>query len=71
MADDADRAEDVIENRIADGIAECRRAIGALLPVGFCHNCGETVAPRYLFCEGGECAADWEREQAARRRNGQ
>mgnify|MGYP001589497635 CR=1 FL=1 len=70
MADDADRAEELIENRIADGIEGCRRALGSLLPVGYCHNCGEAVAPRYLFCEGGECAADWELAQAARLRNG-
>ena len=70
MADDADRAGENIENTVSDGIADCRRALGSLLPVGCCHNCGELVQPRFLFCEGGECKADWELAQAARRRNG-
>lgn len=69
MADDADRAEELIENRMADALAAVRRK-PSLVACGRCYNCGEAVAPRYLFCEGGECAADWELAQAARLRNG-
>lgn len=66
--DDADRAEERIENTIADGIAECRRA-PSLIAVGFCHYCGDPVAPGRLFCDI-YCARDWEYEQARRKANG-
>ena len=68
MADDADRAAPNIENMIADGIAECRRA-PSLIPVGFCHYCGEGVLPGRLFCDA-DCARDFEYEQARRKANG-
>lgn len=66
--DDADRAQDRIENTVADAIREARRAHG-MMPTGFCIYCGEGVKPNYLFCTS-ECSSDWHREQAMRRING-
>lgn len=66
--DDADRAEERIENTIADALAEVRRK-PSLLAVGFCHYCGEAVAPSHLFCDK-DCASDWDYEQARKKANG-
>lgn len=68
MADDADRAEERIENTIADAIAAVRRK-PILLAVGHCHYCGEMTHPGHLFCNK-ECATDWDYEQARRKANG-
>lgn len=65
--DDADRAEERIEQVVEDGLAAVRRASGSgLVPVGVCHCCGEPVDGRRLFCDA-RCAQDWEGEQRMRR----
>lgn len=64
MADDCDRAEDRQEEVLADALAAVRRA-PSLIPVGFCHHCGEAVHPGYLFCDK-ECASDYEHAQKMR-----
>lgn len=66
--DDADRAEERIENTIADALAEVRRK-PSLIAVGHCHSCGEAIAPGHLFCDA-DCRTDWQALQDARKRNG-
>lgn len=39
--------------------------------IGRCHNCDDPVDDPHRFCPGGECLEDWEKRQAARKRNGQ
>jgi len=75
VQDLADQAE-AAEQRFRDAAlaAHAKRAQSTkLLPCGRCLYCNEGVAPGALFCRpdpGGSCAADWEHEQAAKRRNG-
>jgi len=72
--DDADRAGELIESREAAGVAyytdESKRR--ALIPAGFCHYCGESVDPGFIFCPitDNACAKDYEHEQARRKANG-
>ena len=68
MADDADRAEERIENTIADGIAECRRK-PSMIPCGACYYCGDPVPPHHLFCSS-ECGTDWHHMQVRNKANG-
>ena len=46
---------------------EARQAQDAALegvqPVGYCHNCGERVDDRHLFCDG-LCRQDWLEDHA-------
>ena len=66
--DDADMADKRIADTIADGIAECRRAV-SIKPCGFCHYCGEAVPVQYLFC-CGDCSIDWRHEQERKKAMG-
>ena len=68
MADDADRAEERIENTLADALAEVRRK-PSLIAVGVCHYCGERIAPSHLFCDI-HCRDDWSAQKEAQKRNG-
>jgi hypothetical protein len=65
MSDDADRAGEIID-RMNESAALLRKP--TLQAVGFCHNCGEWVEPRRLFCSV-ECRDDWQRERDAEARN--
>jgi hypothetical protein len=42
---------------------------GALRAVGYCYSCHEQLADARRFCNR-DCLDDWERVEAARRRNG-
>jgi hypothetical protein len=70
MADEADLAFDSEQRhlRLALAVQRSRRAV--LQPAGSCHHCGSAdgIAQR-LFCDG-ECARDWEYQDALRRRLG-
>lgn len=70
MADEADLAFDSEQRHLSLALAAQRSRPGALRPVGHCHNCGsdEGIGQR-LFCDG-DCAADWEYEDALRRKLG-
>ncbi len=79
MPDDIDRAQDREQQMRADALAEQahRAQQMRLIPCGACLYCGESVRPGALFCEPLDhhrphesCRADFEREQAARKRNG-
>lgn len=67
MSDIADRAEERIEEVIADGISKARRAPD-LKPTGFCYYCNEAVYTGRLFC-CADCRTDWDWEQARKRAN--
>jgi hypothetical protein len=70
MADEADLAFDSEQRHLTHALAAQRRRGVALRPTGCCHNCGneEGIEDR-LFCDS-DCAADWEYEDALRRRLG-
>jgi hypothetical protein len=70
MADEADLAFDSEQRHLTHALAAQRRRVGALQPMGSCHNCGhsEGIGHR-LFCDS-DCAADWEYEDGLRRRLG-
>lgn len=70
MADEADLAFDSEQRHLTHALAAQRSRSGVLRPAGSCHNCGnsEGIADR-LFCDS-DCAADWEYEDALRRRLG-
>ena len=62
--DDADRAEEKIENAVADALDKVRRRMEAreLEPIGACHWCNEYVKDTRLFC-CKECSDDWEQNK--------
>lgn len=70
MADEADLAFDSEQRHLAMALAAQRRRRGALQPLGWCHNCGNSdgIQDR-LFCDP-DCAADWEHQDTLRRRLG-
>ena len=63
MSDDADRADRMIEQTVADAIAAARRA-RALPYTGLCHWCGDVTGGGRRFCDA-DCRDDWERAHAA------
>lgn len=73
VQDIADMAE-AAEQRFRDAaLAASRSKAQHLAPCGRCYWCDETIQAGTLFCRpdvGGSCRDDYEREQAARRRNG-
>jgi hypothetical protein len=64
--DEADAADVTREQALA---AALRRRHAALPAVGTCYSCGERVEDGRRFCDA-DCAQDWERVEAARRRGG-
>lgn len=70
MADEADLAFDSEQRHLTSALAAQRSRSATLRAVGSCHYCGndEGIADR-LFCDS-DCAADWEYEDALRRRLG-
>lgn len=66
--DDLDRAQQREEQDRERSLAAARSA--PLLPAtGHCHYCDASVPGEAHFCDA-DCRADFEREQAAVRRNG-
>jgi predicted nucleic acid binding AN1-type Zn finger protein len=70
MADEADLAFDSEQRHLSTALAAQRSRSAALRPAGSCHYCGndDGLAER-LFCDS-DCAADWEYEDALRRKLG-
>lgn len=70
MADEADLAFDSEQRHLTQALAAQRTRNAALQVIGACHNCGneEAIGDR-LFCDS-DCAADWEYEDALRRKLG-
>ena len=70
MADIADLAFDSEQSHLTLAMAAQRSRRNVLRPIGACHNCGSTESiDSRLFCDS-DCAADWEYEDALRRRLG-
>ena len=66
--DVVDIANERADEMISDAIAHARHALAKMPVEGFCLFCGtETLFTR--FCDG-DCGEDYERAEAARRRNG-
>jgi len=68
MSDDADRATDLIENRLQDALAEVRRQ-PSLVPCGACFYCGDPIPQHHLFCSS-ECSVDHRHMTERRKANG-
>lgn len=66
--DDIDRAQQREEQDRARALAAARTA-AALPATGRCHWCDASVPGASHFCDR-DCANDFEREQAAMKRNG-
>ncbi len=70
MADEADLAFDSEQRHLSLALAAQRGRQKVLQPVGACHYCANTEnLEARLFCDA-DCAADWEYENALRRRLG-
>lgn len=69
MADDADRAAEVIERFEAAAIAAIPATTKALLPVGQCYYCSKEVEGDLTFCDR-DCRDDWEHERRRRKELG-
>lgn len=75
VMDDLDLAS-IREQELRDAALEEQARRGAereLIPCMRCHWCNEGIPPGALFCRsdaGGSCAADWQRDHDARKRNG-
>ncbi len=70
MSDIYDRATDREEK---DRELALKYRKPTVIPCGACHYCGEPLPAGMLFCPPiieGSCRDDWEREQAAKIRNG-
>lgn len=70
-ADDNDHASALEEEERTYRLSEIRRSAESvrLKFVGVCYSCSEAVAQPRVFCDRF-CADQFEREAAARRRNG-
>lgn len=69
MADEADLAFDSEQRHLTQALAAQRQRCSVLQPVGSCHFCGNDEAIKHLFCDA-DCAADWEYQDALRRKLG-
>jgi hypothetical protein len=68
--DDADRAEEKIEQAMDDALAEVRRSQErGVKAVGLCLYCGETLPAPLRFCDAG-CRDGYDHEQRIRRMAG-
>lgn len=68
MADEADLAQDQIEASLRTAMQRAQRQ-PRLQPNGDCHSCFAPIPRGWLFCDA-LCREDYDREQAAMRRNG-
>lgn len=64
--DEADMAQAQEENALKTALS---RRYETLRAIGYCYSCNEQLAGALRFCDR-DCMEDWERVQAARRRNG-
>lgn len=66
--DDADRAAPHIEDVVADGLADVRRA-PTIPAIGICHYCAEPLEGDLRFCDAN-CRDGFEHEQKLKRMAG-
>jgi len=64
MSDEADRADRMIEQTVADAIAAARRGKKAARATGRCLWCREKTGQGRRWCSP-DCRDDWERAHAA------
>lgn len=70
MADEADLAFDSEQRHLTHALAAQRQRSRVLQPIGCCHYCAADITVQQrLFCDG-DCAADWEYQDAVRRKLG-
>ncbi|TCS70754.1 hypothetical protein EDC61_11481 [Sulfuritortus calidifontis] len=62
MADEADRAQDVIDLLLGAAIQGAKKP-GGPPPTGSCLNCGEPLKPGLRWCDA-DCRDDWQRYQS-------
>jgi len=67
VSDDADRADRIIEQTVADAIAAARRAKRDARATGRCLWCGEKTGQGRRWCSA-ECRDDWEHHHARQAR---
>lgn len=71
MTDEIDRAQIAEQYAQSDRDQAYKIPARGLSAVGFCHNCGDPIAPGLMFCpDGPECRDDYEKRQRARQREG-
>lgn len=68
MADEADYADFLQQQRLDSAIAAVRQKPAPLPLAGFCHHCGDPVHETALFCDA-YCRTDFDRAVAAEVRN--
>lgn len=68
MADEADLAKDLEEFALKQALAHRKGGGVNLAPRGLCYNCDEPLKEKKPFCDEA-CRDDWEKQQAAKRRN--
>lgn len=62
MADEVDRANDIVAMMAEAAVADICRALPAAKPTGFCLWCGHVVTDGARWCDA-ECRDDWEHDQ--------
>lgn len=67
--DEADRADRECERNFNEALILAKRRVMPLPPVGACYWCGDDVVHDLRFCCIA-CRDDFDRERAARARNG-
>lgn len=60
--DEYDRATEIEEAEREACVARAMNRPG-MQPTGCCYNCGEPLEKDLLFCAGGECRDDYEKQQ--------
>jgi hypothetical protein len=66
VTDDADRADEIIAQTVADALESARRNVGPLA-TGRCLWCDDPVAEGRRWC-GPECRSEWDLYHAAENR---
>lgn len=67
--DEFDRATEIEEAEREACVARAMNKPG-MQPTGCCRNCGAKLENDWLFCPGGECRDDFEKQQRMKRIRG-
>lgn len=70
MADDADRAGELIERTEAARISAAKVPQPTLIPTGVCYWCASDIPPGHTFCDS-DCRDDWDHHRRRRKELGQ
>jgi hypothetical protein len=69
MPDEGDISQELEAHALAVALENVKHSTISLSPRGKCHNCDEQVVNPQLFCDH-LCRDDYDRRQAAAKRNG-